>query len=184
MAWVSASRAETLTVVAMFELGGWDPAELVEEPPVVEPVDPLAIGGPPMPLWPTSGDSRRSMSLACRLGAVRALACPVGAADGWVRGARDKVDGCLRPSATGGMGVAVVVTVVITTLITVVVLVMAGWSAGRPELPGKHEDRLGRGGGDPWHGAPQPEVVDRPAGADAEADAAEQARQTSARRPG
>jgi len=94
------------------------------------------------------------------------------------------VDGCVRPSATGGMGVAVVVTVVITTLITVVVLVMAGWSAGRPRLPGKHEDRLGRIGGDPWHGGPRPEVVDRPAGADAEANAAEQARQTSARRPG
>jgi hypothetical protein len=94
------------------------------------------------------------------------------------------VDGCVRPSATGGMGVAVVVTIVITTLITVVVLVMAGWSAGRPRLPGKHEDRLGRGGGDPWHGGPRPEVVDRPAGADAEANAAEQARQTSAWRPG
>jgi hypothetical protein len=79
--------------------------------------------------------------------------------------------------------VAVVVTVVITTLITVVVLVMAGWSAG-PRLPGEHEDRLGRGGGDPWHGGPRPEVVDRPAGADAEVNAAEQARQTSGRRPG
>jgi hypothetical protein len=69
--------------------------------------------------------------------------------------------------------VAVVVTVVIATLITLVVLAMAGWSAGRPRLPGNHEERLGRGGGDPWHGAPRPEVVDRPAGADAEASAAE-----------
>jgi hypothetical protein len=80
--------------------------------------------------------------------------------------------------------VAVVVTVVITTLVTVVVLGMAAWSAGRPRLPGKHEDRLGRGGGGPWHGAPRPEVVERPAGADAEANAAEQARQTPARRRG
>jgi hypothetical protein len=82
------------------------------------------------------------------------------------------------------MDVAVVVTVVISTLVTVVVLVMAGWSGGRPRLPGRHEDRLGGGGGDPWHGVSRPEVVDRPAGADAEANAAEQAWHTSARGPG
>jgi hypothetical protein len=80
--------------------------------------------------------------------------------------------------------VGVVVTVVITTLITVVTLVMAGWTTGRPRLLGKHQGRLGRGGGDPWHAAPRPEVVDRPAGADARANAAEKAPQNSARRPG
>jgi hypothetical protein len=94
------------------------------------------------------------------------------------------VDGCVRPSYTEGMGVAVVVTVVITTLVTVVVLVTAGWTAGRPRLPGGHPDRVGHGGGDPWHGAPRPQVVDRPAGADAEANAAGQTRQKAARRPG
>jgi hypothetical protein len=77
--------------------------------------------------------------------------------------------------------VAVVVTVVISTLLAVVVLVMAGWTGGRRRLPGEHQDRSGRGGGDPWHGGPRPEVVDRPAGADAEANAAEQPRQKSAR---
>lgn len=79
---------------------------------------------------------------------------------------------------------AVFVTVVISTLVTVVVLVVAGWSAGGPRLPGTHEVRLGGGGGDPWHGVSRPEVVDRPAGADAEANAAGQARDTSARGPG
>ena len=76
----------------------------------------------------------------------------------------------------------VVVTVVVSTLITVVVLVLAGWTGGRPRLRGEHQDRSGRGGGDPWHGDPRPEVVDRPAGADAEAGAAEVPRQKSARR--
>ena len=33
-----------LNVVVLFELGGWDPAEFVEEAPVVEPVDPLQGG--------------------------------------------------------------------------------------------------------------------------------------------
>jgi len=43
--WVSASGAEMcLTVVAVLELGGWDPAELVEQAPVVEPVDPFQGG--------------------------------------------------------------------------------------------------------------------------------------------
>lgn len=92
------------------------------------------------------------------------------------------MDGRVRASSTGGIGVSAVVTVVITTLITVVVLVVAGWSAGRPRLPGKHRERLGRKGRDPWHGAPRPGVVERPAGADAEANAAQQAPQQVARR--
>ena len=33
-----------MNVVVLFELGGWDPAELVEESPVVEPVDPFEGG--------------------------------------------------------------------------------------------------------------------------------------------
>jgi hypothetical protein len=63
----------------------------------------------------------------------------------------------------------VVVVVVVTALVTGVVLVVGGWSAGRPRLPGIRSDRLDGGGGDPWHDDPRREVVDRPAGADAEA---------------
>lgn len=33
-----------LNVVVLLELGGWDPSELVEETPVVEPVDPFQGG--------------------------------------------------------------------------------------------------------------------------------------------
>jgi len=33
-----------LTVVQVFELGGWDASEFVEQAPVVEPVDPLQGG--------------------------------------------------------------------------------------------------------------------------------------------
>jgi hypothetical protein len=85
------------------------------------------------------------------------------------------------------MGVAVVVTVVISAVLTVVVLVTAGWTAGRPRFPGgQHDlrDRRARRGRDAWHAPPQPEVVGRPAGADAEADAADQARRTPAPGPG
>jgi hypothetical protein len=89
------------------------------------------------------------------------------------------VDGRDRPSSAEGMGVAAVVTIVISTLVTVVVLVTAGWTAGRPRLPGEHRARRSRRGGDPWHGAPRPEVVDRPAGADAEANAADGTRHRS-----
>jgi hypothetical protein len=65
----------------------------------------------------------------------------------------------------------VAITVLITVVLTIVTLVVGGWTGGRPRLPGGRAEDAQRGrqaNPDGWHGDPRPDVVDRPAGADAE----------------
>lgn len=58
----------------------------------------------------------------------------------------------------------VILVVTLAVLLTVAVLLAGGGPGGR------FQRRRGRDGRnrDPWHGDPRPDVVDRPAGADAE----------------
>ena len=66
---------------------------------------------------------------------------------------------------------AAAATVLVAVVLTIVVLVVGGWTAGRPRLPGGRAEDSQRGreaNADVWHGDPRPHVVDRPAGADAE----------------
>jgi hypothetical protein len=64
----------------------------------------------------------------------------------------------------------VATTVLIAVVLTIVILVVGGWTGGRPHLPGgrAEEAQRRREAPDVWHGDPRPDVVDRPAGADAE----------------
>ena len=65
----------------------------------------------------------------------------------------------------------VAITVLVAVVLTIVVIIVGGWTGGRPRLPGGRAEDVQRGretNPDVWHGDPRPDVVDRPAGADAE----------------